>query len=99
MFESEGTVDIRAINRRGIRIRTIPEVEPTEDWRDPVRHDDYDSCETFNWPAHEEGLRELEDEDTEYQRSAPSGSILTTMVIWAAALVLFATSALSYFTR
>ncbi len=90
MFNETQTVDIRSI-------RTIPEeVRPADEERfNPLRNDDdYDSCETFPWPSHEEGLRELEDDDTSQPVSA-----WTARIFWAAAVVLFIADAFAYFTR
>ena len=100
MFDETQTIDVRAVRRSvGVRIRTIPESEPDDGWEDPIRHDDPDAYETFPWPSHEEGLRELEDEEPTRYQAISSGSVLTTLVVLTTALVLFATSAFSYFTR
>lgn len=73
-------------------IETVVLGEPSWDLQ-PHYGDDYDACETLPWPAHEEGLRELED------NSPQPASVWTARTIWAAAVVMFIADGFAYFTR
>ena len=75
MFNETQTVDIRSVAFR-VRIRTIPESEPDDDWKDPIRTTTITTHAGLPWPSHEDELDELEEEPTQYQ--ALSGSVLTT---------------------